>query len=789
MLKKYLFRIIPFLLAACQPSLNVPPTALDNQKLNSLVTLEFGENTIHLQDFILNVLGIDSVTSTSKELEIQLSDDKQIVKLNLLPAAEHFIDLKIWMKGVVFSVPCRRSDKQEYVFTFNPRGKRYKNVRIAGQMNDWTPTNTPDLRMNESGLYQVTLNLSPGTYLYQMNLDGVQDHDPENSVKIDNGYGKYNSVLQIDGVRDLLPVLLTKSTANKKITLNVLNNATRVFVYWQNCLLPEHFIRKRGKEIAFDIPAEAFQKQRSFIRVWASNGYGVSNDLLIPLQNGKVLLDAKYMKRQDKHRQIMYFMLVDRFKNGNPNNDRPLNRPDVHPKVDYQGGDLDGLLQKIEDGYFTALGVNTLWISPLNQNPKEPYGYYAPVNTKFSGYHGYWPISSSKVDSRFGDNELLKKLVRNAHGKNINVLLDYVANHVHEQHPLYQQHPEYATKLYLPDGSLNVEKWDEQRLTTWFDVFMPSLDFSNSKVTDMMTDSAVFWLKEFDLDGFRHDACKHVDKTFWRTLSLKIKQQLPNKQPYQIGETYGSPNLIASYLTSGMLDGQFDFNVYDIANTAFAGVGGDLTRVWEVLRASLYIYGNHNLMGYISGNHDKARFMAYASGDVKYGEDAKEAGWSRDIGITDSTAYEKFALFHTFNLTIPGIPVIYYGDEIGMTGGNDPDSRRMMRFEKWNEYERKLWNKVALLTRLRSNLPVLVYGSFINLQNTPDVWVYARKYFEEEAIVFINNSAKRKRIELNIPDYFYMEVGYEALFDHDFEMTENRLVIELPPYSSEVLCR
>lgn len=784
--KIYLLLIVPFLLIACQPALNTPSAAVDNQKLNSLMTLEVGNNQLYLQDFIQHVRAIDSITSTSEFLKIQLSDDKQIVQLDVLPAMEHFVDLKIWMKGVVFSVPCRKSDKAAYVFTFHPQGIKYDRVQIAGQMNDWTPDNSPDLQLNEAGLYEVTLNLSPGTYLYQMNLDGEQNHDINNPVKVDNGYGKYNSVLQIEGVQEFLPVLLAKNPDNRKISVQVFNDAEKVFVYWQNYLLPDHFIRKGEEEITFDVPAEAYELQRSFIRVWAANSYGVSNDLLIPLQNGKVLQDAKFLSRRDKHAQIMYFMLVDRFMNGNPDNDKPMNLPDVHPKADYQGGDLDGLLQKIEEGYFSQLGVNTLWISPLNQNPEEPYGFYAPINTKFSGYHGYWPVSSSKVDYRFGSNDLLKKLVRNAHKKNINVLLDYVANHVHELHPLYQRHPEFATNLYLPDGTMNVEKWDEHRLTTWFDTFMPSLDFSNPKVVDMMTDSAIYWLREFNLDGFRHDACKHVDETFWRMLTLKIKQHFPGKHPYQIGETYGSPRLIASYLTSGMLDGQFDFNVYDIANTTFAGVGGDLTRVWEVLKSSLQTYGHHNLMGYISGNHDKARFMGYASGDIKYGEDAKAAGWSREIGITDSTAYDKFALFHTFNLTIPGVPVLYYGDEIGMTGGNDPDSRRMMRFEGWNNREEALWNKVSTLSHLRANNPVFIYGSFINLKNTPDTWIYARKYFADEAIVLINNSAKSKKMEVVLPGYFD-KIAFKAVFNSNFKLTGNKIIVELPAFTAEVL--
>ena len=773
-------------LYACQPSLNAPADSVDNQKLNSLLTLGQGVNTVYLQDFILDVNLIDSVTASSSMMKLQLSVDKQIVEIDVLPEMEAFVDVQVWISGVAYSIPCRKSDMAPYVFTFNPQGKSYSKVQIAGQMNDWTPSLSPDLQKNDSGWFEVVLNLSPGAYLYQMKLDGEQNHDDNNPMKEDNGFGKYNSILQIPGLQDSFPMLYTINSQHHKISLQVKNTVSDLFVYWQNYRLPDTFIKRINDEITFDIPLEALELERSYIRVWASNSYGVSNDLLIPLHDGEVLEHAKQIKRQDMHAQIMYFMLVDRFNNGDKLNDKPLNRPDVHPKADYFGGDLAGLQAKINEGYFETLGVNTLWISPLNQNPEGAYGYYAPMKTKFSGYHGYWPVSSSKVDTRFGTNEIFKSLVQDAHAKDINILLDYVANHVHELHPLYQQHPEYATNLYLPDGSMNVEKWDEQRLTTWFDLFMPSLDFSNPKVVDMMTDSAIFWMKEFELDGFRHDACKHVEEAFWRTLTLKMKKEFPGKQPYQIGETYGSPRLIASYLTSGMLDGQFDFNVYDIANTTFAGVGGDLTRVYEVLKSSLQTYGNHNLMGYISGNHDKARFMAYASGDIRMGEDAKAAGWSREIGITDSTAYDKFFLFHTFNLTIPGVPVIYYGDEIGMTGGNDPDSRRMMRFDNLNGRETRLRNQVAALTHLRKEHPVLVYGDFINLHNTADSWVYARKYFGQEAVVLINNSAKSKNMKVLLPDYF-VNKSFKALFSNKFEVKSKQIVIEIPAYSAEVL--
>ncbi len=735
----------------CQKqALNLPADSQNNLNLNSLLTLKVGGNTIHTQDFILNPGEIDSVSSL--EIPVALIDNKTKIQLTVKSETPNFFDITVWVKGIPYAIPCQKTDKVDYIFSYDPQGKKYGKVQIAGQMNDWAPNLSPDLQLNDSGKYEATLNLSPGTYLYQMVLDGDQNHDANNPNKVDNGYGKFNSILQVAGNSDKFPVLTTGEIERGEFSVTTQNEVKKVFVFWQNYLLPESFVEMEDGKISIEIPKEATKIDRSFIRVWAMNNWGVSNDVLVPLEKGKVITKSAQITRKDYHAQIMYFMLVDRFKNGNSANDRPMNRPDVNPKVDFFGGDLAGLQEVINKDYFKKLGVNTLWISPLNQNPEGPYGFYAPKNTKFSGYHGYWPVSFSQVDHRFGSNQELKDLVSNAHTKNMNILLDYVAHHVHELNPLYTQHPEYFTSLYLPDGTLNTERWNDYRLTTWFDTFMPTFDFANPTVIEMTTDSAMFWLKEYQLDGFRHDACKHVDLPFWRTLTKKIKEYNKGKNLYQIGETYGSPELINSYLNTGMLDGQFDFNVFEDANTSFAGVGvPDLQRVNAVLQSSLKTYGSHNLMGYISGNHDKPRFMALASGDLKFGEDSKAAGWNREIGITDSTAYDKMALMQTFILTIPGIPVIFYGDEIGLTGANDPDCRRMMRFDSWNKREQKLFDKTAALANLRNSNPVLVYGDLINLQTTVDSWVYARKYFDQTAIILINNSNQAKELEVEIP--------------------------------------
>ena len=356
----------------------------------------------------------------------------------------------------------------------------------------------------------------------------------------------------------------------------------------------------------------------------------------------------------------MYFTFVDRFANGNKKNDRRINDPRVPPIADYMGGDLAGISQKITDGYFDGLSVNALWISPITQNPESAYQEYIEPRRWFSGYHGYWPISSSKIDHRFGTEQGLKQLVSNAHNHNTNVLLDFVCNHVHEDHPIYRNDEGRATDLYLEDGSMNIRIWDDERLTTWFDVFLPTLDLENDEVINLQVDSAMYWLKKYNLDGFRHDATKHVPLKFWRTLTRKIRGEIIKKEQrpvYQIGETYGSDELIKSYIQAGLLDAQFDFNLFFTARDIFAFREGSFLYLNQALSKSLSTYGYNHLMGNITGNHDQVRFMGLASGAVSLSEDHKEAGYQREISIEDEsgfgnsrlsfTLYQEYRLFTT----------------------------------------------------------------------------------------------------------------------------------------------
>ncbi len=489
---------------------------------------------------------------------------------------------------------------------------------------------------------------------------------------------------------------------------------------------------------------------RSYLRVFAADDSCLYNDLLLPMQDGQIITDASQLNRHDPQAQVLYSLLIDRFNNGNPNNDWKMNSPEVLDIVDYQGGDLAGITAKIEEGYFDRLGVNTLWISPITQNPWDAWGCYPFKNgnkydptktyTKFSGYHGYWPIYATSLDSRFGTPEELHTLLSTAHAHGINVVLDYVANHMHINSPTLQEHPDWHTDSILPDGRRNFELWDEARLTTWFDRHIPTLDLERPEVCEAMTDSALYWLANYDLDGFRHDACKHIPEGYWRMLGQKIAQRWPGRPIWMIGETYGSPELIGSYVKSGMLNAQFDFNVYFTTREALMGLTGMDAIITNEL-TSLATYGAHHTMGNISGNHDQIRFASIAGGAIDIHSQGKEEGWTSEIGIGDAEkAYKRALLLEVINMTLPGVPCIYQGDEYGEVGGNDPDNRLPMRFETLNLEERNMRNQVAELIAMRRHSMPLLYGDFIPLIDRPEEIVYQRVYLGEKVTVIINRN-------------------------------------------------
>ena len=553
--------------------------------------------------------------------------------------------------------------------------------------------------------------------------------------------------------------LVTKSFTDSTITIGVLNEYEHLQfrVLWQDTRATEYVsYGQYDTEATISIEKAWREKQgRSFIRVYALGDGKNLNDLLIPLENGKVLTDAAQLTRHDDQAQVLYSLMIDRFQNGNKKNDWKMNSPEVLDIVDYQGGDIAGITQKIKEGFFNELGITTIWISPITQNPWDAWGYYPFKNgnkydntktyTKFSGYHGYWPIYATAVEKRFTTEKELHEMLKVAHEHGLNVILDYVANHMHINSPTLQEHPDWHTDSILPDGRRNFELWDEARLTTWFDVHIPTLDLERPEVCSPMTDSALVWLEKFDFDGFRHDACKHIPLNYWRELGYKMKQRYPNRHIWMIGETYGDTKLIGSYVKSGMLNSQFDFNIYHTAIDVFGKPNQSLKSINKTILESLHAYGAHHTMGNISGNHDKCRFISLAGGAVSWNENDKAAGWEREIGVTvdgdaarEEAAYKAAMLLEVINLTIPGVPCIYQGDEYAETGANDPDNRHMMKFDSLSARQQQFRNEVQSLIQMRRNSLPLIYGEYIPVTVTDNLLVFDRTYMGQTLRVTID---------------------------------------------------
>ncbi|HON53115.1 MAG TPA: alpha-amylase family glycosyl hydrolase [Bacteroidales bacterium] len=750
--------------------------------LHTPITLNLHETEIVLSDFIYNVHDIVDI-STHSTIEVWYNSKKHIVCLEIIDSQSlpqvSILEI-VLQSGTKHHIALIKSKKIIHTIRFTGYAR---NVQIAGDFNSWNPKGFDFIY--KDGAWQYSLEIEPGNYSYQLIIDGAWQNDPNNNEVLENGYGGYNSLLRVPFSKGNDIFIETQKVLTDNIIIHIDGTITNYVVLWQNILINDIYTFHHLEKLLITIPQEAHSYARSFIRVYCFNNDTVSNDITIPLHYGTVVCSPQELTRDDKESQVIYFALIDRFYNGNSKNNKPIKDPAIHPKQNFHGGDICGITKKIKEGYFSKLGINTIWISPVVKNPDKACEKHG---IKSAGYHGYWPIDSEKIDPRFGTSEELNELVQTAHSHNINIILDYVANHVHQDNPIIVNHPDWCTPLYLPDGSKNIGRWEEYRFTTWFEEFLPTLDYDKPKVVETMTNIAVEWIKKFDLDGFRHDATKHISTTFWRTLTKKLKQEIvfpKQKRLYQIGETFGGREMLKTYINSGIHDGQFSFNLYYETRSAFLYQDVHFEKLATCLMQELLHFGYHHLMGNISGNHDMPRFISYAGEDLWMNQNAEHEGWNRHITVKNPIGYKKLSMLLAFNCTIPGIPVIYYGDEIGMPGGGDPDNRRPMKFVGLSDHEQKTLYKTQLLVNMRTHYMPLMYGTFRFIKVEKQILIYKRKYFEEFAYVVFNKTNSKQTICF---DDFDCNVSIlHSMLGNTCNVNKTKITIDLESMSYDIV--
>ena len=671
-----------------------------------------------------------------------------------------------------------------YTFTYRPTDPKVSKVTVAGQFNGWN-TESHQLEPAANGTYELFVRLPPGSHPYKLVIDGVWSIDPANPEKNDDGTGNANSIARVGTPdRGKPPVVFAASTENDKAVFRIARGGSDITQVSAVAQLPDGSSRVTGHEFSGDTVTvdTAGWPEGAWVRVVVADAKGnVSNAARVP---------AKPLDTFQWQDGIIYYAFTDRFANGDESNDRPVDDARVLPPANYQGGDFQGIRRKIDDGYFRDLGVNVLWLAPLNRNPDGAWQEYLEPYRFYTGYHGYWPVSHTEVEPRFGGEIALTDMISAAHGEKMFIIADLVLKHVHTDHPMWKERRELFGSLDLPDGSKNLRRWDDHQFTTWFEEWLPGFDFDNPEAVKFLIGNAVDFALRFKLDGYRLDAVKHIKRSFWWRYRTALRTAVDPRREiplYNVGETFMDREGIMSFVGPNMLDGQFDFPLYDTIIDVFAKQRAGMDELERSLTASETIYGKETLMSPLLGNHDKARFMAYADGDLPDPEisDEEEVGWNKPPKVDNEAAYEKLKLGLTFVLSVDGVPMIYYGDEIGMSGAGDPDNRRMMRWgDEVSAAENSVREHFSKVAAVRNKHPALRYGSRRPLVAEGDRYAFVRAHLGDTVLAVWNRGEKLTEFAVEpgpeMPDGSYED----ALSGQVIEVKNGRTLFKLEPMKS-----
>jgi glycosidase len=494
---------------------------------------------------------------------------------------------------------------------------------------------------------------------------------------------------------------------------------------------------------------------------------------------------------------VIYLIMPDRFANGDPSNDDPpVSRGlhDRHKPRYYHGGDFAGIVRHLP--YLKDLGVTALWLTPIYDNVNHLNEREKYDGQPIADYHGYGAVDYYGVEEHFGDLPEFRKLVDAAHALGLKVIQDEVANHTGPYHPWVADSPtptwfNGTSEKHLantwqiwtltdPHASLALRR---STLEGWFLNILPDLNQNDPDVARYLIQNTLWWIASTGIDGIREDTLPYVPRAFWHGWMQAIKREYAGFPV--VGEAWDEDPALVSFFQGGKprfdgvdsgIDALFDFPLFAAVRRAFARKAPieDLAKVL----ARDHLYQNPNLLVTFLGLHDNTRFMSDSGASI---DDLKMA--------------------FTFLMTARGIPMIYYGDEIAMRGGNDPDNRRDFpggwRDDPRNAFEpqgrtpeqQAVFDHLRRLTHLRARLAPLRRGSTLHLVASEKIYAFARVAGPSAVLVVFNTGDEKATLliqgpQLGIPESasLHDELGAAP----DAQAQAGRLTVESPAHSAAV---
>ena len=503
---------------------------------------------------------------------------------------------------------------------------------------------------------------------------------------------------------------------------------------------------------------------------------------------------------------VIYLIMPDRFANGDPSNDDPAVSHglfDRHKARYYHGGDFQGIINHLP--YLKDLGVTALWLTPVYDNVNHLNEREQYDGEPITDYHGYGAVDFYGVEEHFGDLALLKKLVDAAHALGLKVIQDQVANHTGPYHPwatdsptptwfngTVENHLANTWQIWTLADPRAPASLQKSTLDGWFLNILPDLNQNDPLTAQYLIQNTLWWIASTGIDGIRQDTLPYVPRTFWHEWMQVIKREYPDFRV--VGEMWDEDPALVAFFQGGRakfdgvdsrVDALFDFPLFGAIRRVFAhnATPEELAKVLAHDR----LYTNPNLVVTFLGLHDTARFMnekEVTSDDLK--------------------------LAFTFLMTTRGIPMIYYGDEIGMPGGTDPDNRRDFpggwRDDTQNAFdaggrtpeEQAIFEHVQKLTRLRRKLEPLRRGTTLDLIANNQVYAFARVSGNVAPLVVFNLAGNPTTVsvetsELPIPPRIVVGNSQPARSWHDelgsapdAQWQDGKLTVQMPPHSAGI---